>query len=175
MSLFSPDVTVDNQVLLDPSSTISVSNFPATQPISATSLPLPTGAATDAAVLALTKPSDTQLVDGSAHTQPVSGTVSITGTVGVTTGNATTSTIAQQTISSNTNTTLLSANANRQKIVVFATKGTLYIKLGATAATSSFTYALTSANSTLEIVGWGGQVDCLSSVNGNIVTVTELV
>lgn len=33
------------------------------------------GLAKDATVAALTKPSDTQIVDGSAHTQPVSGTV----------------------------------------------------------------------------------------------------
>ena len=69
MSLSISDVTVEPGL-----SPISVDGSAVTQPISAISLPLPTGAATNAAVTALTKPSDTQLVDGSAHTQPVSGT-----------------------------------------------------------------------------------------------------
>ncbi len=58
---------------------IKVDASATTQPISAVSLPLPTGAALDAtlnsvgiAVTALTRPGDTQLVDGSAHTQPIS-------------------------------------------------------------------------------------------------------
>jgi epidermal growth factor receptor substrate 15 len=74
------------------SGSVSVSNFPATQPISASSLPLPTGAATAAKQPALgtagTASSDVITiqgiasmtaikVDGSAVTQPVSGTVSV--------------------------------------------------------------------------------------------------
>ena len=62
-----------------------------TQPVSASSLPLPTGAATAAnqstgnTSLAAIQSSvaGTLLVDGSAHTQPVSGTVGISGTVPV--------------------------------------------------------------------------------------------
>lgn len=66
--------------------TVAVSNFPATQPVSAASLPLPTGASTETTLSAIkaktdnldvalstrTKPADTQKVDGSGVTQPVS-------------------------------------------------------------------------------------------------------
>ena len=71
MPIQSSDVIIDNVPLLVDGSAV-------TQPISAVALPLPAGAATNAAVLALTKPGDIQLVDGSAHTQPVSGSVTVT-------------------------------------------------------------------------------------------------
>lgn len=48
-------VDVNNFPTTQPiSGSVSVSNLPATQPVSAASLPLPTGAATDAVLLALT-------------------------------------------------------------------------------------------------------------------------
>ena len=86
------------------SGTVSVSNFPATQPVSATSLPLPTGAATEAKQPALgtagTPSTDvitvqgatsmTALkVDGSAITQPVSGTVAVSTLPSLPTGSNT--------------------------------------------------------------------------------------
>ena len=66
--------------------------FPATQAISAVSLPLPTGAATESTLSALntkipsnlTVSATRLLVDGSGVTQPVSGSVGITGSVAVT-------------------------------------------------------------------------------------------
>jgi hypothetical protein len=39
---------------------VEVSNFPSTQPVSAAALPLPSGAATETSVAALTKPADVQ-------------------------------------------------------------------------------------------------------------------
>lgn len=78
--------------------TTTVSNFPSTQPVSAASLPLPTGASTSAKQPALGTagvPSADVLsiqgvtsmtpvkVDGSGVTQPVSGTVAVSGTVPV--------------------------------------------------------------------------------------------
>ena len=103
-------LTAAQLTTLTPLSSVSVSNFPAsqavtgtffqaTQPVSASSLPLPTGAATSAKQPALgtagTASSDvitvqgiasmTALkVDGSAVTQPVSGTVAVSGSVAVT-------------------------------------------------------------------------------------------
>ena len=66
---------------------VSVSNFPATQAISAASLPLPTGASTEATLSALNTKVTTSAngikVDGSAVTQPVSGSVSISGTASI--------------------------------------------------------------------------------------------
>lgn len=89
---------------------VAVTNFPATQPVSAAALPLPTGASTEATLALIkaktdnidvalstrTKPADTQKVDGSAVTQPVSGPltdaqlratpVPVSGTVTITDG-----------------------------------------------------------------------------------------
>lgn len=54
-----------------------VDGSPLTTPVNTfvkvTNSALPTGAATEATLAAITKPSDTQLVDGSAHVQPVFG------------------------------------------------------------------------------------------------------
>lgn len=66
---------------------LSVDGSASTQPISASSLPLPLGAATEATLSTLngkipsglTVSSTRLLVDGSGVTQPVSGTVSVTG------------------------------------------------------------------------------------------------
>ncbi len=142
-------VKVDGSVSV--SGSVNVGNVPATQPISGT-----------------------VSVGNFPATQPVSGSVSIVGTVPVTTGNASASTVAQVALSMNVNTTLLSANANRKKIILFAPKTTLYIKLGATASATSFSYIVSGANTTIEITGWGGQVDVLSTSNQSV-NVTELV
>ncbi len=177
MSVWSPEVNVDNPVVLDPSSTVSVSNFPATQPVSGT-----------------------VSVGNFPATQPVSGSVSISGSVSVSNFPATqpvsgpltdaqlratpvpvattpvvasSATVAQVVLSSNTNATALAANANRKRLVLYAPKSTLYIKFGATASATSFTYIVTAASTTLEIAGWVGQIDVLSTVNQTI-NVTEL-
>lgn len=71
---------------------VTVGNFPATQAISASALPLPAGAATEASLATVatnTGRIPAQVagrlpVDGSGVTQPVSGSVGITGSVTVT-------------------------------------------------------------------------------------------
>ena len=134
-------------------------------------------------------------VDGSAVTQPVSGTINVgnfpssqavTGPltdaelratpVPVVSSPVTSNVanISQVVLSSNTNATLLAANGSRKKIIFFAPKSTLYLKFGANASSSSFTYVVVSANTILEITTWTGQVDALSTAN-QTVTVTELV
>lgn len=72
------------------SGSVAVSNFPATQPVSAAALPLPAGAATagnqstaNTSLASIdTKLSGTLATDGSGHTQPVSGSVSVTNLPG---------------------------------------------------------------------------------------------
>lgn len=188
MSVFTSEVVVDNTVLVDGSAV--------TQPVSAVSLPLPTGAATDAAVLALTKPSDTQLVDGSAHTQPVSGTVAVSGSVAVTgpltdaelratpvpiSGSVSTtpvvsssSTVTQVT-STGSNQTILAANASRKKAILFFESGIWYVKYGAGASASSLTFKVSSGSTTIEVTTWTGQIDVLCTSSNKLVDVTELV
>ncbi len=106
---------------------------------------------------------DTQL---RATPVPISGTVSTTALV------ATTSNITQVLLTNNTNATLLAINSARIKAIIFVPSQTLQIKLGATASTTSFTYKVTSANSTIEITGYTGRIDAFGS--GQTVTITEL-
>lgn len=134
----------------------------------------------------------TMLVDGSAHTQPVSGTVavsSVSGAVAVTqstspwvvSGTVTTSAPASssstvtQITSTAANQTLLASNASRKKAILFFESGIWDVKFGATASTSSKTYHISSANTTLEVDIWTGIIDAICTTSGKLVDVTELV
>ena len=186
MSLSNPNVVIDGgTVVLDPSSSTAVSNFPAVQPVSATALPLPTGASTEATLAAIkaktdnldvalstrTKPSDVQAVSGPLTDTQLRATPVPVSTTPL---NASTATSTQVVLVTNTNATALAANASRKKVIIYAPKNTLYIKLGATASATSFAYIVTAANTTLELTGWVGQIDVLSTV-GQTINVTELV
>ncbi len=153
--------------------------------------------ALDTSVQALTKPSDiqlvdgsahiqpisgtvtanagtgTMLVDGSAHTQPVSGTVSVGNVVSVITANATTATIVAVTQPNTTNTTLLAANANRKSAIIFLPKSGTSVAYAATASASVFTYKTGSANTTIIVTGYTGVISSFGS--SDTINVTELV
>lgn len=148
--IFTPEVDISNSPDVTVSAGLNVNNFPATQSVSGT-----------------------VNVGNLPATQPISGTVSISGNVSTINAIASTSTVAQVVLTSNTNATALAANANRKKVIIFAPKSTLYIKLGATASSTSFTYIVTTANTTVEITNWAGQIDVLSNTNQTI-NVTEL-
>lgn len=170
MSLFTSEITVENLplpvdgsgVTQPVSGTVAVSNFPATQPVS--------GPLTDTQLRALAVPVSGPLTDAQLRATPVP----ISGSVATSPVVSSSATVVQVVVPANTNTTLKIANANRKKLILFAPKATTYIKLGVTASTTSFTYCGTSANSTLEIETWTGQVDIFSSV-AQIINVTELV
>jgi hypothetical protein len=228
MSIFSPEVIVDNTVLVDGSAV--------TQPVSAASLPLPSGAATEASVAALTKPSDIQLVDGSATIQPVSGTVTasvsnfpatqpVSGTITVANPGLTdtqlrasavpvSGTVAVSSVSGSvavtgplTDTqlratpvpisgtvsigaasaiatvtsvtvspvvaTLSVSNVAKTKVIVHNETGTLFVKLGSGASSSSYSYRLT-ANTVLEISGYTGIVTATKVSGTTDALVTEV-
>ncbi len=165
-----------NQIIIDPAALpVPVDGSGVTQPVSGT-VTVSNPGLTDTQLRATPVPiigtvtatgllTDSQL---RATPVPISGTVT---TSSVTSNSAT---VAQVVLTGSTNTTLLAANANRKRAVIFAPKATLYLKFGTTASSTSFTYALTAANTTLEIGMWTGQIDVLSSVN-QTVNVTELV
>jgi hypothetical protein len=156
-------VKVDGSAVIQPvSGSVSVSNFPATQPISAASLPLPTGAATAAKQPALgtagTPSTDvitvqgaasmTALkVDGSATTQPVSGTVTSNQGTPATAANA-----WPAKITDGTNTVTVASLTNSKALAVEIVDGTgtqitsfgggTQFADGATSATPTGTVAL---------------------------------
>ncbi len=167
MAIWSPEVNVDNPVVIDPSSTISVSNFPATQPVSGS---VSISGSVSVSNFPATQPVSGPLTDTQLRATPVpiSGSVSTTPLI------SSSATVAQVVLTTNTNATLLAANANRKKAILYAPKNTLYIKFGATASATSFTYVVTAMSTTLEINNWAGQIDVFSTV-GQTVNITELV
>ena len=85
---------------------------------------------------------------------------------------ATTSTVTNVT-SSATNQTLLAANANRKKAIFHFEGATQYLKLGAVASSTSYTYKITANNSSVEVEGYTGIIDSLGTA-GKAILVTEL-
>ena len=124
---------------------VDVNNFPASQPV--------TGPLTDTELRATPVP-----ISGSVSTTPLS---------------AASSTVTQVT-STGSNQTLLVANASRKKAILFFESGIWYIKLGATASSSSLTYKVSSSSTSIEVDTWTGIIDVLCTTAGKIVDVTEL-
>lgn len=158
----------------------------ATQPISAASLPLPTGAATettlatlltttafqarintlgqktmanstpvvlasDQAVIPVSDNGGSLTVDGTVAVSSVGGTVTVSGTVTANAGTGTMTTKETRSTASSvtsvagsaTSVSLLASNANRLAATVYNdSTAILYLKLGATASTTSFTAKL---------------------------------
>lgn len=148
-------ITVDGTVGV--SGTVTVDGSGVTQPVSAASLPLPTGAATAAnqQTDALT---DTELraspvvVDlGANNDVTVSGTVTanlsatdnaVLDTIASNTGKGSSATLADV-AGSATSVTLLASNASRiEATITNDSTADLYVKLGATASTTSYTVKL---------------------------------
>jgi hypothetical protein len=140
---------VDGSGVTQPvSGAVSVTNFPATQPVSGT------------VTVANPGLTDTQL---RASPVPVSSTPH--------TSNA--ATVAQIALVANTSTLLLAANANRVGMIVFVPTQPAYIKFGATASSTSFTYKVTANNSSVPMdPNYTGLVHILAG-NAQSVTVTE--
>jgi len=123
-------------------------------------------AGTQRVVIATDQPQLTNAlkVDGSAVTQPVSGTVTVTPAKG-------SSCTPTQVACSTTNATLKASNASRKGLVIYNDAAVaLYVKFGATASSTSFTVKLPAAT-VYEISGpeiYTGIVDgILASGTGN--------
>lgn len=159
-----------------------------TQPISAASLPLPTGAATEAtlATLATEATAATLLTTAAfqarintlgqktmANSTPVviasdQSAIPVTFTPTVTTLATVTSVSVSTTVA-----TLSASNAAKTKVIVYNEAGTLFVKLGSGATSASYSYRLT-ANSTLEIEGYAGIVTGIKSAGTTNALVTEV-
>lgn len=168
MPLFTPDINVDNTPL-------PVDGSGVTQPVSGnvgiTGSVAVTGPLTDAELRATSVPVSGPLTDAQlrATAVPVTGTF--------TTAGSSAATVTQHVMVANTNATLLAANPVRKGVVIFIPTASIaqsvFIKFGATASSTSFTYKATSNNSTIELPSsWLGQVDALT-VTGQTITVTE--
>jgi hypothetical protein len=137
------------------SGNVSVTNFPATQPVSGT-----------------------VSVGNFPAVQPINdngGSVTIDGTISV--NNFPGSSVATATVTNVPTTssavTLAAANAARVKLIVTTDAGTTFVKLGTGASLSSYTYRL-PLNTTLEIEQYTGPVTAIRSSGTGFVLVTEL-
>lgn len=147
-------------------------------PISAASLPLPTGAATEATLA-------TRLADATftsrintlgqktmANSTPVviaSDQSAIPVSFTASAGTATVSRIATST----TVATALAANASRTGLIINTESGTTYVKFGSTATTTDYTVEL-AANSTYEYQGYKGIVTVIRPSGTGNIQVTEV-
>lgn len=154
--IYSSDVQIDNPVtvaggVIDASgSAVSVTNFPATQPVSGS-----------------------VSVSNLPATQPVSGTVSIAGTVSVITAVASTATLTITALPASTDTLILAANASRKSAILFVPKSGVSIKYGSGASASSFTFLTGAANTTIIVTGYTGQINAFGPAES--INATELV
>ncbi len=74
----------------------------------------------------------------------------------------------------NTSAQLLAANPARKGFIISTTGQPVYIKFGATASTTSWTYKVTANNTTTEVFGlYSGRVDIMAQ-NGQTVNITEV-
>lgn len=139
---------------------VSVSNFPAVQDVN------------------ITQSVEVEVKNDSGSAIPVTGPLTDTQLratpVAVVMGQASTATSTQFT-STGANQTLLAANANRKKLIIYVTSGIWDLKLGAVASATSRLLRIDSAKFYLEITGYTGQVDGICTTSNKILDVTELV
>lgn len=198
MPLFTPEQQITDGVdLLDISATgaAKVDGSAVTQPISAASLPLPTGAATEATLA--TRASEATLATRASEatvatlltTTAFQARINTLGqktmanstpiviasdqtAIPVTTGGTGTATVTSVSVST-TVATLSASNAAKSQVIVYNEAGTLYVKLGAGATSASYSYRLT-ANTALEIAGYYGIVTGIKASGTTAALVTEV-
>lgn len=169
------------------SNEVVVSNFPADNALTdaqlrATAVPVSvpgsvavTGPLTDAQLRATPVPvSGTVATGGLTDTQLRATPVPVSGSVTTTPVVAASSTVVQIT-SNGANQTLLAANANRKKALLFFNSGTWHVKLGATASATSYTLDVSASNYFLEIPTYTGIIDAMCTTSNKLVNVTELI
>lgn len=149
MSIYSNDVIVEGTVDASGSS-VSVTNFPATQPVSGS-----------------------VSVSNFPATQPVSGTVSVGNVVSVITAVASSATITVVTQPNTTDTQLLAPNANRKSAIIFLPKSGTHVAYDTTASATHFTYSTGASNTTIIVTGYTGAIHSFGS--SDTINVTELV
>lgn len=159
---------------------LDVNNFPAVQPITDNGGSLTVDGTVTVANPGLT---DTQLrATPVPVTIPIpvpvtdnSGSLTVDGTVAVSNfPGASTSTATVTSVSVGTSVVTLSAsNAGKTKVILYNETGTLFVKYGSAASSSSYTTRLT-ANTSYEVDGYHGIITAIKASGTTPVLVTEL-
>lgn len=182
MSVFTPEQQITDGVdtlQISAGGAALVDGSAVTQPVSAASLPLPTGAATSANQA--TEIASLASIDAGIPaalgqtTMSASMPVVIASnqtSIPVTFGGAAVATVTSVAVST-TVATLSASNAAKTRVIVYNEAGTLFVKLGSGATSASYTYRLT-ANSSLEIEGYYGIVTAIKQTGSSAALVTEV-
>lgn len=178
-------ITVDGSAVTQPVSgtvtanagtgTFTVDGSGVTQPVSAVSLPLPTGAATEVTLAAIDAGTPAALGQTTmSASMPVviasdQSAIPVTFTPAALTTTATVTTVAVST----TVATLSLSNASKTGIVIHNEIGILFVKFGATATSSDYTYRLTQ-NTVLEVINYAGLITGIKLAGSTDAQVTEI-
>ncbi len=168
-SIFTNDVVVEGPVDVTGSS-VSVTNFPATQPV--------TGTVSVNNFPATQPVSGTVTVNGTVTanvgtgTQPVSGTVSVGNVVSVITAVASSAVLTNVIVPATTSTQLLASNASRKSAILFIPKAAVSIAYDTSASATHFTYLTGVASTTIIVTGYTGPIFTFGPAE--TVNVTEL-
>ena len=174
MAIWSPEIervdagtiSVDNFPATQPvSGTVAVSNFPATQPVSGT-VTVANPGLTDTQLRATAVLVSGPLTDAQLRATPVPVSGSFTGT------SASSATVTNLSIGTSV-TTVLAANASRIRAIIHNESGTLYVKYGTGASSTSYTFRLT-AQAVLESTQYTGIITAIKASGTSPVLVTEL-
>lgn len=129
-----------------------------------------TGPLTDTQLRATAVPVSGPLTDTQLRATAVP--VSISGTVATTVGSTTLATVTNVSVGI-VALTLSASNAAKSKMIVYNETGTLFVKLGAGASATSYSYRLT-ANTLVEFSGYAGIVTAIKQSGTTPVLVTEI-
>jgi formylmethanofuran dehydrogenase subunit C len=142
-------------------STVNVGNFPAVQSVNDNGGSLTVDGAVDVnnfpAVQAVSDNGGSLTVDGSVTNTPQSNN---------------TASVTNASVGSGVAVTLAASNASRLKLIVHNETGTLYVKLGTGASSTSYSYRLT-ANDRIEVEQYTGDVTAIKASGTTAVLVTE--
>lgn len=179
MALFTNEVEAngpltDTQIRATPlpvSGTVSTGGLTDTQ-LRATPVPV-SGPLTDTQIRATPLPVSGPLTDTQLRATPVPISGTVTATVSPLTASAATVTSVSVTAAS---TTLSASTPARKGIIIFNETGTLFVKFGTAASSTSYTYRLT-ANTVLELTDgciYTGLITAIKASGTSNVLVTEL-
>jgi hypothetical protein len=139
-----------------PNNHVEVTNFPATQPVSGS--------------VSVGNFPASQAVTGTfwQTTQPVSGSVAVSSLPALSVSTAAVTPV----VVSPTVATLVASRAERVRVVIWNETGTLYVKAGSGASSSSYTWRLT-ANVELDITDYTGIVTATKATGTSTCLVTD--
>lgn len=164
-NVFSSEVTVTNPISVDNfpatqpvSGTVAVSNFPATQPVSATDLD----------IRDLNSATDSVAVTDGGGSVTIDGTVAVSNFPG---GSSATANVTNVSVGASS-TLLIASNASRKFVLLHNEAGTLFVKYGSGASSTSYSLRLT-ANTSATISQYTGDVYAIKASGTSAVLVTE--